>query len=77
MTTLLLAAAAEEGDVNPGLLGFVVVALLAVATWLLLRSMRRQIKRIDLPEDAQPDLPEDDQPDRPDRDDRPTGPSGP
>ena len=48
--------AVEESNVNPGLLGFVVVALLGVATWLLIRSMNRQIKKIDLPDDA-PDQP--------------------
>ena len=46
------ARAVEESNVNPGLLGFVVVALLGVATWLLIRSMNRQIKKIDLPDDA-------------------------
>ena len=50
------AQAVEESNVNPGLLGFVVVALLGVATWLLIRSMNRQIKKIDLPDDA-PDEP--------------------
>jgi hypothetical protein len=44
--------AVEESNVNPGLLGFVVVALLGIATWLLIRSMNRQIKKIDLPDDA-------------------------
>ena len=48
--------AVEESNVNPGLLGFVVVAVLGVATWLLIRSMNRQIKKIDLPDDA-PDEP--------------------
>jgi len=48
--------AVEESNVNPGLLGFVVVALLGVATWLLIRSMNRQIKKIDLPDEA-PDKP--------------------
>ena len=61
MTLALTAAgpsvrAVEESNVNPGLLGFVVVALLGVATWLLIRSMNRQIKKIDLPDDA-PDEP--------------------
>ena len=46
------AQAVEESNVNPGLLGFVVVAVLGVATWLLIRSMNRQIKKIDLPDDA-------------------------
>ena len=48
--------AVEESNVNPGLLGFMVVALLGVATWLLIRSMNRQIKKIDLPDEA-PDEP--------------------
>ena len=43
--------AVDESNVNPGLLGFVVVAVLGVATWLLIRSMNRQIKKIDLPDD--------------------------
>jgi hypothetical protein len=46
-----LTRAIEERNVNPGLLGFVVVALLGVATWLLVRSMNRQIRKIDLPDD--------------------------
>jgi hypothetical protein len=57
------ARAVEESNVNPGLLGFVVVALLGVATWLLIRSMNRQIKKIDLPDDRP-----DDRPDEPTRD---------
>ena len=48
--------ALDQNNVNPGALGFVVVALLGVATWLLIRSMNRQIKKIDLPDDA-PDEP--------------------
>lgn len=42
-------AKAADHRVSPGLLGFVVVALLGVATWLLIRSMRRQLRRIDIP----------------------------
>ncbi|MDQ1603599.1 MAG: hypothetical protein QOE01_1444 [Actinomycetota bacterium] len=42
--------AINEGDVNPGLLGFVIVALLGVATFLLIRSMHRQLKKIDFDE---------------------------
>jgi hypothetical protein len=36
--------------VNPGALGFLVVALLGVATWLLIRSMQKQLGRIDFEE---------------------------
>ncbi|MGH8970222.1 MAG: hypothetical protein ACRDV1_09770, partial [Actinomycetes bacterium] len=38
---------------TPGVLGFVVIALLGLATWLLLRSMRRQLGKIDFPEPAE------------------------
>ncbi len=43
-------AALDEDKVSPGLLGFTVVAVLAVATWLLLKSMTRQLKRVDFEE---------------------------
>ena len=48
---LALTVAVDESKVTPGVLGFLVVALLGVATFLLIRSMNRQIKRIDLPDD--------------------------
>ncbi len=43
----------DDNTVSPGVLGFLVVALLGVATYLLIRSMGRQIKRIDLPDEDQ------------------------
>jgi hypothetical protein len=46
--------AADVAGVNPGLLGFVVVALLGVATWLLIRSMHRQLRKIDFEEPGEP-----------------------
>ena len=42
----------DKNKVNPGLLGFVVVALLGVATWLLIRSMQRHLGRVDFDEGA-------------------------
>jgi len=55
--------AVDDSAVSPGVLGFVVVALLGVATYLLIRSMNRQIKRIDLPgERTSEDAPEEDVP---------------
>ena len=42
--------ALDKNNVNPGALGFVVVALLGVATWLLIRSMQRQLGKIDFEE---------------------------
>jgi len=44
--------AVDDNDVSPGVLGFLVIALLGGATYLLIRSMNRQIGRIDLPDDA-------------------------
>jgi hypothetical protein len=42
-------------DVEPGLLGFLVVAALAVALFFLLRSMNKQFKKIG-PRPEDPDL---------------------
>jgi hypothetical protein len=44
--------ALDKNNVNPGALGFIVVALLGVATWLLIRSMQRQLGKIDFEEGA-------------------------
>ncbi len=46
----LVVTALDRTKVTPGLLGFLVVAALAVATWLLVRSMRRHLGRIDFEE---------------------------
>ena len=43
--------AVDESNVNPGLLGFVVVALLGVATWLLIRSMQRHLRKVNFDDD--------------------------
>ena len=42
--------AVDKENVNPGVLGFVVVALLGVATWLLIRSMTRHLQKVDFEE---------------------------
>jgi hypothetical protein len=58
-----LVLAIDDSTVSPGVLGFLVVAALGVATWLLLRSMTHQMRKIDLPDDratgdaAAPDKP--------------------
>ncbi|MEV7012444.1 hypothetical protein [Streptosporangium sp. NPDC051022] len=39
--------------VSPGLLGFLVVAALGLALYLLVKSMRRQISRIEVPSEAE------------------------
>lgn len=54
---LSVVRAADTGDpgrVTPGVLGFLLVALLGVATWLLVRSMNRQMKKIDIPPEGTP-----------------------
>jgi len=48
-------SAPEDSEVNPGLLGFVVVALLGVATWLLIRSMQRRLKNVNFDERREPE----------------------
>ncbi|KWW99219.1 hypothetical protein C3Y87_09160 [Carbonactinospora thermoautotrophica] len=40
--------------VSPGLLGFLIVAVLGVVTWLLIKSMNKQIRRIDFEESQRP-----------------------
>lgn len=47
----LMAAAKKDTDVTPGVLGFLVVAVLGFATFLLVKSMNRQLKKINLPKD--------------------------
>jgi hypothetical protein len=44
--------AIQDNKVSPGVLGFLVVAALGLATWLLIRSMNRQLHKIDFKEDA-------------------------
>ena len=52
MTSLTgLSALAPDSDrVAPGLLGFLVVAAIGAATWFLIKSMNKQLKKIDFDE---------------------------
>lgn len=43
----------SKGDVSPGLLGFLVVAAMGLALYLLVKSMRRQISKIEVPSEAE------------------------
>jgi hypothetical protein len=55
MTLAALAAAAASSsanDVEPGVLGFLVVAAMGVALVFLLRSMNKQFRKIDVEPDA-------------------------
>ncbi|MFI7618089.1 hypothetical protein ACIBP6_43400 [Nonomuraea terrae] len=40
------------GDVSPGLLGFVVVALIGFALFLLIKSMNKQMSKIEVPHEG-------------------------
>lgn len=48
--TALSVLALDSDRVAPGLLGFLVVAALGVATWFLIKSMNKQLKKIDFDE---------------------------
>lgn len=53
----MIPLAVADDKVTPGVLGFLVFAALAVATWLLLRSMGKQLRRIDFLEEPLPGEP--------------------
>lgn len=43
---LILAQAPDPDSVTPGVLGFLVVFVLAIATWLLMRNMTGHLRRL-------------------------------
>ena len=53
----LTSLAYDPDKVTPGLLGFVVFAVLGVATWFLVRNMTRQFARVDFTEQPEPPEP--------------------
>ncbi|MFD7506964.1 hypothetical protein [Streptomyces sp. NPDC059850] len=55
MTHLVpLAKDLDENKVTPGLLGFVVFALIGGAVWLLMKSMNKHMNKVDFEEAPQP-----------------------
>ena len=50
----------DPADVTAGGIGFVVIASLAVGTAILLRSMNKQLKKVDFEEEPETDRPETD-----------------
>lgn len=42
-----LAAGLDPNSVSPGLLGFIIVVIIGVATWFLARSMTKQLRKLD------------------------------
>jgi len=55
-----LAKEVDENKVTPGVLGFIVFAVMALAVWGLMKSMNRHMGRVDFPEDAGPKAPDTD-----------------
>ncbi|MET7680288.1 hypothetical protein [Streptomyces sp. NPDC005423] len=50
MTHLIPLAEVDENKVTPGILGFIVFAVMAVAVWGLMKSMSKQMGRVDFEE---------------------------
>ncbi|MEU4655273.1 hypothetical protein AB0G32_15270 [Streptomyces sp. NPDC023723] len=50
MAHLVTLAEVDEDKVTPGVLGFIVFAVLAVAVWFLMKSMNRHMGKVDFAE---------------------------
>ncbi|GAA2551083.1 hypothetical protein GCM10010398_43030 [Streptomyces fimbriatus] len=50
-----LAKELDEDKVTPGVLGFIVFAVMALAVWALMKSMNRHMNRVDFPEPEDPE----------------------
>ncbi|MBQ1092878.1 MULTISPECIES: hypothetical protein [Streptomyces] len=50
-----LAKELDEDKVTPGVLGFIVFAVMALAVWALMKSMNRHMGRVDFKEAPEPD----------------------
>jgi hypothetical protein len=53
MTAAHVLAAYDPNDIKPGWIALIVVLALAIATYLLWRSMNTQLRRIDVPTKAE------------------------
>ncbi|WP_192583224.1 hypothetical protein [Streptomyces albicerus] len=49
-----LAKEVDENKVTPGVLGFIVFAVMALAVWGLMKSMNRHMGKVDFKEDPDP-----------------------
>ncbi len=54
MTHLVTLAELDEDKVTPGVLGFIVFAVMALAVWGLMRSMSRHMGKVDFKEAPDP-----------------------
>lgn len=50
MTHLVTLAELDEDKVTPGVLGFIVFAVMALAVWALMKSMTRHMGKVDFKE---------------------------
>ncbi|GAA3621460.1 hypothetical protein ACLIYM_15985 [Streptomyces fenghuangensis] len=50
-----LAKEFDENKVTPGVLGFLVFAVLGLAVWMLMKSLNRHIGKVDFEESSAPD----------------------
>ncbi|MDN3028126.1 hypothetical protein [Streptomyces sp. S.PB5] len=50
-----LAKEVDEDKVTPGVLGFIVFAVMALAVWGLMKSLNRQLGRVDFKESSAPE----------------------
>jgi hypothetical protein len=50
MTQLVTLADVDEKKVTPGILGFIVFAVLALAVWGLMKSMNKHMQKVDFKE---------------------------
>ncbi|MBW8795785.1 MAG: hypothetical protein JF597_20010 [Streptomyces sp.] len=48
-----LAKEVDENKVTPGVLGFIVFAVMALAVWGLMKSMNKHMQKVDFKEPAQ------------------------
>ncbi|MGX2994945.1 hypothetical protein JNUCC64_11700 [Streptomyces sp. JNUCC 64] len=53
-----LAAEVDKNKVTPGVLGFIVFAVMALAVWGLMKSMNKHMGRVDFKEAPLPGAPE-------------------
>ena len=49
-----LAKDLDENKVTPGVLGFIVFAVIGGAVWLLMKSMNKHMKKVDFEEEPEP-----------------------
>ena len=54
MTHLVPLAEVDENKVTPGVLGFIVFAVMALAVWGLMKSMSKQMNKVDFKEGVDP-----------------------